>query len=430
MGAAVRAVRDTYNGGTRMSGSPMREPRFRRFIVGHGVSLLGDQLYFTALLWAALQATDSPTIAGLVLTATSLPRAILMLPAGVFIDRVGSRRVMLATDAIRCTVMVTAAVAAFTGTFNVVALFIVAAVFGVVDAAVHPATGAIVPRLVGPDALTAANGLRIMLLRLSNVLVPPLGGLLLAAGRVGWMFAANAVSFVVSFLALRSIDVPAPAGPKERRHFVTELLFGIRYAVRQPVLATLLPISAVIAATFSLLLNIGIPLLAHDKGWGAGGFGLLTGAFGLGAVAGAGIHGLRLIRRPMSGGLILALMGVQASLFAVLPAIDSVPPALALQVGTGFLTSFTGGPLVSLIQAAATEETLGRVMSLYSLTVMGLTPLAQAGGGIFAGATGMTTLFVTGAVVQLLACVVGLLFVTVRTATPESLRATTPALSH
>src|SRR5689334_2061097 len=126
-----------------MSGSPLREPRFRRFIVGHGISLFGDQLYFTALLWVALQTTGSPTTAGLVLTTATLPRALLMLAGGVIVDRAGSRRIIMVADVIRATVMVTAAVAAGTGAFGVVLLFVVAAVFGVVDAAVHPATGAI-----------------------------------------------------------------------------------------------------------------------------------------------------------------------------------------------------------------------------------------------------------------------------------------------
>ncbi|GIJ63368.1 MFS transporter [Virgisporangium aurantiacum] len=404
-----------------MSGSPLREPRFRRFIVGHGISLLGDQFYFTALLWVSLRATGSATTAGFVLTTATLPRALLMLAGGVLVDRAGSRRVILVADVIRAAVMVTAAVAAGTGAFGVVALFAVAAVFGVVDAAVHPATGAIIPRLVEADALTAANGIRMMVLRLSSVLVPPVAGVLLAAGRVGWLFLANAATFVASFLAVRSIGLPPPARGSKPRRFLADLLVGLRYAARQPVLATLLPVSAVVAATFGVLTNAGLPLLAHRNGWGAAGFGLLVGGFGAGAVAGSGVHGLRLWRRPFTGGLILACMATQAGFFAVMPMVRVLAPAVAMQVAIGFLTGFTGGPLVSLVQAAATEETLGRVMSLHSLTVVGFVPIAFGVGGILADAAGVAALFVGGAAVEAAACIVGMLFTPVRTATPQSL---------
>jgi MFS family permease len=399
-----------------VSGSPWREPRFRRFVVGHGISLLGDQLYFTALLWVALQATGSATTAGLVLTTATLPRALLMLAGGVLVDRAGSRRIILVADVTRAVVMVTAAVVAGIGAFGVVALFAVAAVFGVVDAAVHPATGAIIPRLVQPDALTAANSVRMLLLRLSSVLVPPIAGVLLAAGRVGWLFLANAATFIASFLAVRSIGLPPPVRGAKPRRFVADLFFGLRYAARQPVLATLLPVSAVVAATFGVLTNAGLPLLAQRNGWGAAGFGLLFGGFGAGAVAGSGLHGLRLWKRPFTGGLILTCMATQAAFFAVMPTVRVMAAAVAMQVAIGFLTGFTGGPLVSLVQAAATEETLGRVMSLHSLTVVGFVPIALGLGGVLADAAGVTALFVGGAAVEAAACVVGMLFTPVRTA--------------
>src|SRR5204862_1248334 len=129
---------------------------------------------------------------------------------GVLVDRVGSRRVMLGGDAIRASVMVAAAVAVFTGTGGVVGLFVVAAVFGVVEAAVHPATGAVTPRLVRADSLTAANGLRTMLLRLTAVLGPPVAGVLVTAGEVGWLFLATAVTFLVSFATVLTSGLPAP----------------------------------------------------------------------------------------------------------------------------------------------------------------------------------------------------------------------------
>jgi hypothetical protein len=107
--------------------------------------------------------------------------------------------------------------------------------------------------------------------------------------------------------------------------------------------------------------------------------------------------------------------------------VGNLVAAVALQVAIGFLTSLTGGPLVSLVQAAATEETLGRVMSLYSLTVMGFVPIALGVGGFLADAAGMTALFLGGAAIEGAACAVGLLSATVRSATPQLLRATTPA---
>jgi predicted MFS family arabinose efflux permease len=215
---------------------------------------------------------------------------------------------------------------------------------------------------------------------------------------------------------------PQTARQQGEKRFLADVAAGLRYVAGHRLLAVLMPVSAVISFTFMGLLNVGLTLLAYEAGWGAGGLGVLLGAFGAGAMLGAAVHGFRLIRRPFTAGMALAGMALQAVLLLLTAMSPSLVLAVALQVGIGVLTSLTGAPLVTLVQAAATPDMLGRTMSLHSLAMIGFTPLAYAAAGLVGSRFGVLALFAGGSAVQAIAGLGGLASATVRRATPEGLR--------
>jgi len=401
--------------------APLRNRAFRVFLFGHFVSLVGDQLYFLALPWAAIQAGASGAVVGLLLAVAAAPRAVLMLGGGVVVDRLGGRRVMLASDALRGVVTLAAAVAAFAGIGGLVGLFVVAAFFGAVDAFFHPARGAFLPALVRREQLPAANGLRTLAVRVAEFVGPPLSGLVLAAGGLGWVFLLDAATFVVSFAAVRAIAVDAAAGAPTARgarvgSFWGELAGGLRYAAGNRFLAALLVFSTLANAGFTGPTNVGLPLLARQAGWGAAGLGLVLGALGAGAATGAALLGFGLLPGAGTGRLLLAATAGQALCTALTPYAGGLPTTAAVQAGMGFALTVAGSSAFSLLQAGTDPDKLGRATSLMFLATMGLTPVTYAAAGTLANSAGPHPLFLTGALIQAVSVVLGASSARLRTA--------------
>ncbi|BCY11287.1 MFS transporter [Actinoplanes sp. L3-i22] len=383
----------------RLRATPLRRPAFRTFLAGHFVSLIGDQLYFLALPWTALRLGASPGTVGVLLAAAAVPRAALMLGGGVLADRLGGRRVMLGSDLLRAAVMTVAALAAFAGTGGLPGLFAVVIVFGAVDAMFQPALATMLPHLLPAEALPTGNGLRTLATRFAQFLGPPISGVLIGFG-VGWVFAANAATFLVSVLALRVVPIAPPARAPDGPGFTAELSAGLRYARDHRTLARLLLFTILVGAGLTGPLNVGLPLLAHAVGWGAGGLGLMLGALGAGATTGAALLGFGLLPGAGTGSLMIGATAGQALLTTVAGLALPLPATVAVLAGLGFFLTLAGGSATSLVQAATARPMLGRVGSLMSFAIFGLLPVTYAVCGAVAGWTGARPLLLAGGVIQ------------------------------
>src|ERR1044071_5447667 len=132
---------------------------FRLVFTGESISLMGDQFHFVALAWLALQLTGSGLALGTVLMVAAIPRAVFMLLGGALSDRFSPRSLMLASNALRGVVVGIVATLVLSGNAQLWQLYVLAAIFGVVDAFFHPALNTIVPMLVSERLLPPANAL-------------------------------------------------------------------------------------------------------------------------------------------------------------------------------------------------------------------------------------------------------------------------------
>ncbi|SCE63012.1 MFS transporter, partial [Streptomyces sp. OspMP-M43] len=164
-----------------------RDGNVLRWLTAYTASVTGDVVYFLALSWAATRA-GGPSQVGLVVAAGALPRAVLMLAGGVVADRFGPRRVAVVSDAVRCVVILIAAVGLLSAPPSVWLLVAVALVFGVVDAVFMPAVGALPPRITAPAQLARVQGMRGLSIRLSNAVGPLLAGSVLLIGGAAGAF--------------------------------------------------------------------------------------------------------------------------------------------------------------------------------------------------------------------------------------------------
>ncbi|MEV0271713.1 MFS transporter [Hamadaea sp. NPDC050747] len=386
-----------------------RVPQFRRYATGQAVSVLGDQVWYVALSWAAVQIA-SPGVAGVLLSISALPRLALMLFGGVLVDRRDPRRLMVHSDLVRGLICVAAAAVAIWQP-SVLLLVVVALAFGAADAVFLPAAGALQPRLLDPTQYAGGNALTSTVNRLALTLGAPLGGVLVATGGLPTALVVNAVTFGISVLALRSLKpsavVPSPSdAPKGG------LRDGLRYIAGHRVLRATILVGLLGNLGFVGPMNVGLALASQSSGWGATGVGLLLSGFGIGAIV-AGLAMLRRPDRPSKGlpgvrriGPIAAVCFAVQGVAVVVPAVThSLPLAVAATAVAGLTSGPAGILLGSLTQYATADAYRGRVSSVNSLANLGLTPLVMAAAGWATDLVGLVPAMAVSGGLELIAAV-------------------------
>ncbi|WP_333768518.1 MFS transporter [Streptomyces sp. IBSBF 2435] len=399
---------------TDSAGRPAyRDGNVLRWLTAYTASLLGDSVYFVALGFAAAKVAP-PAQVGLVMAAGAVPRAVLMLGGGVVADRFGPRLVVIGSDTVRCALILAAAGTLALATPGLWLLVAVALVFGAVDALFMPAVGALPPRITTPGQLVRLQGLRALTVRLGTVAGPPVGGLAMGLGGAAAAFAVAGALFATSVPLLLTTRI-APLPPAARAPALQELRDGLGYIRRHRLVGPLVLSGALCELGLVGPLNVGMVLLADQRGWGAAGYGWIIAAFGAGAAASALLLAVRgRVRRAGAVQIGTLLAGSAAVGFI------GVAQVLAAAVGVAFLAGLIcgvcGGLAAALIQTATDPAYLGRVTSVMSLTGFGLAPLAYPLFAAAVGAFGAPPVFLASAALAALGGAFTALLPPVRTA--------------
>ena len=379
------------------------------------MSQLGTWLQMIATSWLVYRLSGSTLMLGLAAFAMQIPFLVLAPLAGVLVDRLDRRRVLLATNSI-------AALQALT-MFGVVALGVVQPwhliagnlVLGIVSACDAPARQSILIRLVGGRAdLSNAIALNSIMMNGARFVGPMLGGALIAAFGEKWGFGLNVLSYAGMLAALSLIPGEArPSAPREQG-LLRQLAAGARYAYGfLPTRAALLLLSATSLTVGSYVALM--PWFAREAFHGdSRTLGLLIGAAGLGAVSGMGylatrpsVRGLlRLIGwTSASGGAALIVFSFSTSLWIALPALYF----------TGMGLMLTAASTNTVLQSIVPDELRGRVASLYVMSFIGVAPLgALATGWVAERAGPPSTLAACGAFALLAAALYASVFTAIR----------------
>ncbi len=360
---------------------------FRNLWVATTLSLLGDFFSYVAIAWLVLQLTGSSLALGSVLVVQAVPRGVLMLIGGAISDRFSPRVTMLASMGLRVALVAPLAVLVLAGRVQMWEVYGISFVFGVVDAFFMPARSSILPRLVADHELEAGNAVLNVSSQVSIVVGPALAGVVVALAGTGWAFAADAACFAVGAVFVlwlpRASRVDADQASPEPG-LRGQIMAGFRYAWADiGIRATLIIIAAVDFGANGAL-GVGLPTLAHGRyGAGAAGLGLLLGAWGVGATAGALAGGM--VKRPERIGwwmvAVCAWLGATIGAVGLIPTL--APAALVLAIGgisSGAVNTFG----ISWLQRRTDPAMQGRVMSLVMLASLGLVPISYALSGAIA----------------------------------------------
>ena len=385
----------------------LHERDFRIFWLGQLVSVTGTWMQTVAQGWLILTLTGSPFVLGVAAAARSVPVLLLVIPAGIIADRYDRRRIVIATSIVSTIASGAMGVLAVTNRIDVPIVLVIAVVLGLSNAFEMPARQSYVSELIAKRHLANAIALNSLLFNAARVVGPAIAGLLVALIGPGWAFVLNAASFVpviVGLLLISRAHVPR-TGIVAR----TAIPETMRYLRTEPRITALLGLLAAqtIFASGNYILG---PSLAEDLGQGAEGLGVLLSAAGAGAVVG----GLRLAatshRSERWRLLLTAGFAISAGLIGV-GLTSSYPVTLLCFVVSGWGVVTFNASANTLIQTIAPDRLRGRVMSLYTLALLGLMPAGGILMGSLASALGSATAIAIGGAIYVAIIVLSFGFV-------------------
>ncbi|MGE5737564.1 MAG: MFS transporter [Betaproteobacteria bacterium] len=292
--------------------SPLANAVFRNFYLGSIGAALGYTMQATISAWLMATLTTSALMVALVQSASTAPTLLFGLVAGTLADIVDRRRVIIVTQIVLFAASLVLGFAALIGIIGPASLLFLTFLVGAGFTFYLPAQQASINELVSRDELSRAVALGSVAFNVARALGPALAGAIAAALSSGSALVVGAFFFVPMFIAMRRTrptDVALPGVPER---LLSGVMIGLRYVRHSAPMRALvlrnLSFSVCASAFWALL-----PVIARDQlGLGAGGFGLLSASFGLGAIVGAlSIPGL-LHQRTMndvvtSGGMLWAL---------------------------------------------------------------------------------------------------------------------------
>jgi MFS family permease len=373
---------------------------YRRLWIGQAVSLVGDEVFDTTLLlWVGtvLLAGRSyaPLASSTVLILTSIVIVLLSPIAGVFVDRWDKRRTMLRADAARAVLIGLLVVVATPGSrlplgATLTAIAIVVLLATAAAQFFNPARLVIIADVVPGDSLGRASSYGQTAAAVAGVIGPPLAAPLLVGIGVQWAIAINALSFVVSFIAIRAVRVgavpaqaaappiesdlpaargvaadPVSTGPTTapRRSIRRELLDGLRFIAHNPIVLAVFVNAVVINLGAGAIASLNVYFVTENLHAAARWFGILGGAFALGSVAGAlagGIVGDKVGHvRTVTTGLILF-----GGFVFVYSRLDSVWVAAPVAGLAGAAIGSINAAIAPLMIKTIPREYLGRIFAI------------------------------------------------------------------
>ena len=352
-----------------------RHRDFRLFYMGQGTSQIGFWLQQIATGWLIFKLSGSSLLLGLGAFAMQIPFLVLAPLAGVFIDRLDRRRVLIATNSVALVQAATMFALVATGTAQPWHLIAGNLVLGTVAACDSPARQSILVELVGgKDDLPNAIALNSMMMNGARFIGPLIGGALIATLGERWGYGLNALTYLWMLGMLTRMRPTRRHFPPAEKGMLRQLAAGARYAYgflpTRCALLLLAGISLTVQSYTALM-----PWFAREAFHGdSRTLGLLVGAGGFGAVSGMLYLALRTDIRGLlrlicitaaAAGAALIVFAISRTLWVALPAIFLI----------GFGAMMTAASTNTVIQSIVPDELRGRVASLYVMSFLGIAPI-------------------------------------------------------
>ena len=340
--------------------------------------------------WLVLELTNSPFKLGMIGTLQFAPMLLFSFVGGAISDRVRKRRLIIGTQSALMVQALALSALVWSGHVKYWHVAVLATLYGLANTLDMPARQSFIVDLVGRPGLTSAIALNSAMFNGARVVGPAAAGLLVARYGTAAAFLANGLSFVAVILALLAMRSEGQPHPRAGAGLLEEMREGLRYAAGTPrinlVLGLLMSVSL-----FVINYNVFVPLIARDVlHEGAHGFGLLMSALGLGAMLGAlGLALLGVGRPPLR--MVVAPAVVVCAATLALAWVHDFDVALAVLAVIGCAQIVFTSNCNSTVQLTVPDALRGRLMGLYALVFVGVTPIGSFLVGTIAERLGVLT---------------------------------------
>lgn len=357
---------------------------FRRYWLGQLASELGSQLSLVAYPLLVLTLGGSPAQAGGIATASLVARLAFRLPAGLVVDQVDRRRLMLGADLVRALALGSIPLAALLTGPSYPHLLTVAIIEGTASSVFGPAAAVAVRQLVPPEQLADAMARSQARAASVSLVGPVLGGWLFTVNRLA-PFIGDACSYLVSAALIGRIRTPLPAGATASRTD-RRLLAGVRWLLRARVLRNVYCFAGLINMVSGSAV-LAIIVTAEQRGASGTVIGLMLTIMGAGSVVGA-VIAPAVVRRVPAWALFCAIGAALTGALGLLSVVTS-PPLVGGILGATLLLSPAAGILVGRVMLLEAPRTLqGRVAVASDLIISGPAAAGPLVTGLLLGGLG------------------------------------------
>ncbi|NJM05993.1 MFS transporter [Candidatus Gracilibacteria bacterium] len=358
----------------------LRHRNYRLFFFGQLISLTGTWMQSVAQGWLVLSLTGSPLLLGLTTAMNSLPVLLFSLPAGTIIDRVSKHRVLLITQVTAMLLAAILTILTLTNSVTVSAVLVLALLLGIVNTFDATTRQSFTVEMVGKEDLLNAIALNASIFNAARTIGPAVAGIIVALIGEGPAFLLNTLSFLPVIASLLLMRLP-PYTPKANSRARGQLRAGLHYITNEPRVRALLQLAAAISL-FSFAYIPLVPIFARDVlNSGAEGLGMLSASNGFGALIAALILAQFGDKLPR-GRMVIAAAILQPLFLIAFTFMRDLGPAMVCLFFSGWAGVTCMALSNTLIQSIVPDALRGRVMSVFTLLLMGLSPM----GGLAVGA--------------------------------------------
>ena len=379
---------------------------YRLFFSGQSISLIGTWMQRIAMPWLVYHMTGSAFLLGVVGFAGQIPTFLLSPVAGVLTDRWSRYKVLLITQIIS---LVQAAVLAFlclTGLIQIWQIVVLSVLLGCINAFDVPSRHSFVIDMVEKkEDLGNAIALNSLIFNGARLIGPSIAGIMLVSTNEGICFLLNAISYVFVIISLLMMRLHAKETNRGKAFILNQLNEGFRYTFGfAPIkhLIILLSISSLMGMSYSVLMPVFAKEILHG---GSHTYGFLMGAAGFGALMGALFLASRQsvlkLGRIIPASAILLGAGLLGLSFS---RVFSISIILMIFIGLGMMMQ--AAATNTILQTITDDDKRGRVMSFYTMAIMGTAPFGSLMAGALAKIIGTPATIFTGG----FACIIGALF--------------------
>jgi MFS family permease len=372
--------------GTSHAWRALRHRNFRLFFGGQTISLIGTWMTRIATSWLVYRLTGSALLLGTVSFAGQIPTFLVAPFAGVWVDRLDRRQVLVWTQTLSMIQSFLLAALTFSGHITIGLILTLSVMQGIINAFDMPGRQAFMVEMVGDRAdLGNAIAINSSMVNVARLIGPSLAGMLIAVTSEGWCFLIDGISYIAVIASLLMMRLEAAVIRRTATSMLTELKAGWTYV------SGFLPIRTILSL-FAVVSLMGMPFVvlmpifaAKVLNGGAHTLGFLMGAMGVGAL----ISALSLAARRNVRGLI-RMIPIAAGVFGLgligfgLSHVFWLSMLMVLVAGMGMMQGMAASN--TIIQTLVDEDKRGRVMSYYTMAFMGMAPFGSLLAGTMAHA--------------------------------------------